>query len=220
MGHEKIAHGEGRQEMIAIVDYGLGNVRAFVNIYERMKVAAALVTSEDGLAGADKIILPGVGAFDWAMERLAASGMIDCLNELVLGQGRPVLGVCVGMQIMAKRSDEGERPGLGWIDEEVKRFEDPDRNGNRGHAPSAHGVERCGSTGLGQRCFGALSSRDTTSCTPTVSCRGTMTWYWGSTDYYGMFASAVRSDNIFGVQFHPEKSHSWGVKLLQNFAAI
>ena len=111
--------------MIAIVDYGLGNVRAFVNIYERMKVAAALVTSEDGLAGADKIILPGVGAFDWAMERLAASGMIDCLNELVLEQRRPVLGVCVGMQIMAKRSDEGERPGLGWIDEEVKRFEDP-----------------------------------------------------------------------------------------------
>ena len=110
--------------MIGIVDYGLGNVRAFVNIYERMKVPAALVSSEDGLTDADKIILPGVGAFDWAMEQLAASGMTDCLNELVLSERRPVLGVCVGMQIMARRSDEGERPGLGWIDEEVTRFEE------------------------------------------------------------------------------------------------
>ena len=99
--------------MIAIVDYGLGNVRAFVNIYERMKVAAALVASADGLARADKIILPGVGAFDWAMERLAASGMIDRLNDVVLGKRRPVLGVCVGMQIMGKRSEEGGAAGIG-----------------------------------------------------------------------------------------------------------
>ena len=203
--------------MIAIVDYGLGNVRAFVNIYERMKVAAALVTSEDGLAGADKIILPGVGAFDWAMERLAASGMIDCLNELVLGQGRPVLGVCVGMQIMAKRSDEGERPGLGWIDEEVKRFEDPgdDPAMRLPHMGWNDVVPRDSDTlfrGLEQPRYYFLHSYRIVPRDHDV--------VLGNTDYYGMFASAVRSDNIFGVQFHPEKSHSWGVKLLQNFAAI
>ena len=203
--------------MIAIVDYGLGNVRAFVNIYERMKVAAALVTSEDGLAGADKIILPGVGAFDWAMERLAASGMIDCLNELVLGQRRPVLGVCVGMQIMAKRSDEGERPGLGWIDEEVTRF--GCRNGNRAmrlpHMGWNDVVPRDSENlfrGLDQPRYYFLHSYHMVPRDDGV--------ILGSTDYHGMFASAVRSDNIFGVQFHPEKSHSWGVKLLQNFAAI
>ena len=203
--------------MIAIVDYGLGNVRAFVNIYERMKVAAALVTSEDGLAGADKIILPGVGAFDWAMERLAASGMIDCLNELVLGQRRPVLGVCVGMQIMAKRSDEGERPGLGWIDEEVKRFEDPgdDRAMRLPHMGWNDVEPRDSETlfrGLDQPRYYFLHSYHIVLRDDGV--------LLGSTDYHGTFASAIRSGNIFGVQFHPEKSHSWGARLLQNFAAI
>lgn len=203
--------------MIGIVDYGLGNVRAFVNIYQRMKVPAALVSSEDGLTDADKIILPGVGAFDWAMERLAASGMVDCLNELVLSERRPVLGVCVGMQIMARRSDEGERPGLGWIDEEVRRFE------SRAEDPSVR---------LPHMGWNDVVPRDSETLFRGLR----QPWYYflhsyhiaprddgvvlGSTDYLGMFASAVRSDNIFGVQFHPEKSHAWGVKLLQNFADL
>ena len=204
--------------MIAIVDYGLGNVQAFVNIYQRMKVAAALVTSENQLERAEKIILPGVGAFDWAMERLAASGMIDCLNELVFGARRPVLGVCVGMQIMATRSDEGERPGLGWIDGEVRRL------GRHGGDPPVR---------LPHMGWNDVVPRDLESLfrgfeqqpryyflhsyhIATHDDRVTL----ATTDYHGTFASAVRVDNIFGVQFHPEKSHSWGVNLLKNFAAI
>ena len=203
--------------MIGIVDYGLGNVRAFVNIYERMKVPAALVSSEDGLIDADKIILPGVGAFDWAMERLAASGMIDCLNELVLSERRPVLGVCVGMQIMARRSDEGERPGLGWIDEDVRRFESQaeDPAVRLPHMGWNDVVPRDSETlfrGLGQPRYYFLHSYHIAPRDDGV--------ILGSTDYLGMFASAVRSGNIFGVQFHPEKSHAWGVKLLQNFADL
>ena len=203
--------------MIGIVDYGLGNVRAFVNIYERMKVPAALVSSEDGLTDADKIILPGVGAFDWAMERLAASGMIDCLNELVLSERRPVLGVCVGMQIMTRRSDEGERLGLGWIDEEVTRFESraEDQAVRLPHMGWNDVVPRDTETlfrGLGQPRYYFLHSYHIAPRNDGV--------ILGSTDYLGMFASAVRSDNIYGVQFHPEKSHSWGVKLLQNFADL
>ena len=203
--------------MIGIVDYGLGNVRAFVNIYERMKVPAALVSSKDGLTDADKIILPGVGAFDWAMERLAASGMIDCLNELVLSERRPVLGVCVGMQIMARRSDEGERPGLGWIDEEVRRFESraEDPAVRLPHMGWNDVVPRDTETlfrGLGQPRYYFLHSYHIAPRNDGV--------ILGSTDYLGMFTSAVRSDNIYGVQFHPEKSHSWGVKLLQNFADL
>ncbi|MDD9986438.1 MAG: imidazole glycerol phosphate synthase subunit HisH [Spirochaetaceae bacterium] len=203
--------------MIGIVDYGLGNVRAFVNIYERMKVPAALVSSEDELTDADKIILPGVGAFDWAMERLAASGMIDCLNELVLSERRPVLGVCVGMQIMARRSDEGERRGLGWIDEDVRRFE------SRAEDPSVR---------LPHMGWNDVVPRDSETLFRNL---GEPRYYFlhsyhiaprddglilGRTDYLGTFASAVRSDNIFGVQFHPEKSHAWGVQLLRNFADL
>ena len=203
--------------MIGIVDYGLGNVRAFVNIYKRMKVPAALVSSEDGLTSVDKIILPGVGAFDWAMERLAASGVIDCLNELVLSERRPVLGVCVGMQIMARRSDEGEHPGLGWIDEEVRRFESraEDPAVRLPHMGWNDVVPRDSETlfrGLGQPRYYFLHSYHMAPRDDGV--------ILGSTDYLGMFASAVRSDNIFGVQFHPEKSHAWGVKLLQNFADL
>ncbi len=203
--------------MIAIVDYGLGNVRAFVNIYERMKVAAALVSSADELAGADKIILPGVGAFDWAMERLGASGMIDCLNELVLVRRRPVLGVCVGMQMMAKRSDEGERPGLGWIDEEVRRFDDPGgeqamRLPHMGWNDVVPHDSQNLFRGIDEPRYYFLHSYHIAPRDDDV--------ILGSTDYHGMFASAVRSDNILGVQFHPEKSHACGVKLLQNFAAI
>ena len=203
--------------MIGIVDYGLGNVRAFVNIYERMKVPAALVSSEDGLTDADKIILPGVGAFDWAMERLAASGMIDCLNELVLSERRPVLGVCVGMQIMARRSDEGDRPGLSWIDEEVRRFESrtEDLSVRLPHMGWNDVVPKDSETlfrGLGQPRYYFLHSYHIAPRDDGV--------ILGSTDYLGMFASAVQSDNIFGVQFHPEKSHTWGVKLLRNFAEL
>lgn len=202
--------------MIGIVDYGLGNVRAFVNIYQRMKVPAALVSSEDRLTDMDKIILPGVGAFDWAIERLAASGMIDCLNELVLSERRPVLGVCVGMQIMARRSDEGERPGLGWIDEEVRRFERAEDPAVRlPHMGWNDVVPRHSQTlfrGLGQPRYYFLHSYHIAPRNDGV--------VLGSTDYLGTFASAVQSDNIYGVQFHPEKSHSWGVKLLQNFADL
>ena len=203
--------------MIAIVDYGLGNVRAFANIYARLNVKAELVSSADQLERADKIILPGVGAFDWAMECLFESGMVECLNDLVLSRKRPVLGICVGMQIMARRSDEGQRAGLGWIDEEVGRFQKHDRNG-----PMQ----------LPHMGWNDVIPRDTNSLFRGLDAPR---YYFlhsyhfkprndhvilGSTYYYGVFASAIRLENVFGVQFHPEKSHTWGVKLLSNFAHL
>ena len=108
--------------MIAIVDYGLGNILAFANMFKRLNIEARVARSAGELAGADKIILPGVGAFDHAMELLQASGMRDVLDELVLEKRTPVLGICVGMQILAKSSDEGRLPGLGWIDGKVRAF--------------------------------------------------------------------------------------------------
>jgi len=110
--------------VIGIVDYGLGNVRAFENIYRRLGIHVEPVRTAEELARADRLILPGVGAFDWAMAKLKQSGMIDTLNRRVLQDDVPVLGVCVGMQIMANGSDEGRAAGLGWIPGRVERFRD------------------------------------------------------------------------------------------------
>ena len=108
--------------MIAIVDYGLGNILAFANMFKRLNIAARVAQNADELAGADKIILPGVGAFDHAMALLDASGMRGRLDQLVLHDKVPALGICVGMQILADASDEGQRPGLGWIPGRVRAF--------------------------------------------------------------------------------------------------
>ena len=203
--------------MITLLNYGLGNIEAFVNIYKRMNIPVTVAETADQLADAEKIILPGVGAFDWAMTRLDESGMRACLDDLVMVKKKPVLGVCVGMQMMARRSDEGELPGLGWIDAEVKRF-DETRFRQQTHLPH-----------MG---WNDVSPRD-------VEClfKGIMaprfyflhSYYFvpanqddvlAMTEYNCSYASAVRSGNVFGTQFHPEKSHQWGIQLLKNFAQL
>lgn len=110
--------------MITIIDYGLGNIQAFVNVYKRLSIPVTIARQPADLEGATRLILPGVGAFDHAMERLDASGMRPTLERLVREQGVPVLGICVGMQILASASDEGLLPGLGWVKGRVKAFAD------------------------------------------------------------------------------------------------
>src|SRR5438067_1942618 len=110
-------------QMIAIVDYGWGNIRAIANIYRRLNIAVSIAASANDLRGAHKVILPGVGAFDSAMQSLNESGMREPLEEVVIGARKPALGICVGMQMLARRSDEGKLSGLGWVDGEVKRFD-------------------------------------------------------------------------------------------------
>jgi len=204
--------------LIGIVDYGLGNILAISNIYKKLGVASRAVSSADDLMSADRLILPGVGAFDWAMERLIGSGLRDSLDEAVLRRGKPVLGICVGMQMMARRSDEGALAGLGWIDGEVKRFEPaastpPIRLPHMGWNDVAPRVASRLFAGLGDEIrFYFLHS-----------------YYWvpahdanviATAEYGTRFACCAGRDNIVGVQFHPEKSHHWGVKLLQNFSEL
>jgi glutamine amidotransferase len=204
--------------MIAVVNYGLGNVQAILNIYHRLGMPAEGVTSAEQLLSADKIVLPGVGAFDWAMSRLSDSGMKDVLTARVLDNKVPVLGICVGMQMLASCSEEGTLPGLNWIPGEVKKFAP---KGEAAALPLPHmgwnstaPVERSELFAgfesdprfyfLHSFYFAPSHSEDVLSIT----------------SYGGKFAASVRRDNIYGVQFHPEKSHEWGIQLLKNFGAM
>ena len=109
--------------MITIVDYGLGNVKAYMTIYKQLGLPSLLAQDTNNLLKASKLILPGVGAFDWAIQRLQSSGMREALYYLVLEKQVPVMGVCIGMQMMADHSEEGDQPGLCWIKGNVKRLD-------------------------------------------------------------------------------------------------
>lgn len=204
--------------MIAIVDYGLGNIQAFANIYKRLEIPVTFARDADELAGATHIVLPGVGAFDWAMERLQTSGMRATLDRLVLEEKRPVLGICVGMQMMARRSDEGSAPGLGWFDADVRRF-DESRIQGRTHLPHMGWNDVAPKDGTG-----LLQGMDSGARFYFLH-----SYYFAPNDpddvlaitaYGDPFACAVRRGNVHGVQFHPEKSHGWGIQLLKNFAGL
>lgn len=204
--------------MIAIVNYGLGNVQAFSNIYKKLGIPHLVASTADEVRGAERIILPGVGAFDWAMTRLNESGMREALQESVIGRGTPVLGICVGMQMLARRSDEGVLDGLGWIDAEVHRFADPGPGSpvslphmgwNDVTPRESDGLFRGLDTGAR---FYFLHSYYFAPCAD----RNVL----ATTDYNGVYASSVRERNVYGVQFHPEKSHQWGIQLLKNFAGL
>jgi imidazole glycerol-phosphate synthase subunit HisH len=204
--------------VITIVNYGLGNIQAIANIYKRLNVPVEVVGTSEELAKAKKIILPGVGAFDWAMSLLNNSGMRSCLDEQVKVKKIPILGICVGMQMLAQRSDEGELDGLGWIDAEVKKFDETTFT-QKTHLPH-------------------MGWNDVIPKRMDCLFRGMETnprfyflhsYYFSPmkaeevlavTDYNGTFASAVRSGNVFGTQFHPEKSHQWGIQLLKNFSEL
>lgn len=200
---------------VSIVDYGLGNIRAFYYIYNKLNIQVEIVSTLAQLKRAQKLILPGVGAFDWAMSKLNGSGLRDALDDLVLNKSVPVLGVCVGMQIMASRSEEGALSGLGWLDADVVRF-----NANNNLTPLPH---------MGWN--DVLPVEDRTIFKGIISpnfyflhsycIQPTYDEHILSRTFYGKnFISAVTKDHIFGTQFHPEKSHQWGIDLLKNFAEM
>jgi len=204
--------------VISIVDYGLGNISAFFNIYKRLNIEVSVVSSVEKLQSAERIILPGVGSFDWAMRKLNESGMREQLDFLVLDKQVPVLGVCVGMQMMAERSDEGDLLGLDWLDGDVKRFDessftqkiDLPHMGWNGVMPV---IDHPLFSGLEEEArFYFLHSY--------YFSEKERSQVLAETDYSGLFSASVYRNNILGVQFHPEKSHHWGVRLLKNFAEL
>lgn len=204
--------------MIAIVNYGSGNIQAIANIYGRLNIEFVIASRPQDFAGAERVLLPGVGAFDQAMGDLGRSGLRSALDRVVLEDQRPVLGICVGMQMLARRSDEGKAEGLGWIDAEVRRF-DPATIGRTTCLPHIgwNSVEPTRADPLfdgidGPTGFYFLHSYHVVCCHSEDQL--------ASTDYGAPFTSALRRRNVYGVQFHPEKSHQNGVQLLKTFAQL
>lgn len=201
--------------MITIIDYGIGNLGSIANMLKRVGVPCSFARTRDEIMSATSLILPGVGAFDRGMENLAERGFIEPLTEKVQNEKVPILGLCLGMQLFVESSEEGSLPGLGWIGGRCIRF--------RPTEASPIKVPHMGWNRL-----------DVVKDHPLVSDLGEDQRFYFVHGYHlanvaqgdqvalvnhgGQFPAVVARDNVMGVQFHPEKSHRYGAKLLQNFA--
>jgi glutamine amidotransferase len=204
--------------MITIVNYGSGNVRAIGNIFDVLNIPYAIVSDVKSLEASDKIILPGVGAFDETMGMLNSNGFRDVLDKKALVEKVPILGICVGMQMLANQSEEGSLSGLGWIPGIVKMF---DKSKIEGKPKLPHLGWNSIKVIRNSPLFRNIDEQEGFYFIHTYYFECAKNDYVLSTTDYGIeFHSAVNKDNIYGVQFHPEKSHTNGVQLLKNFATI
>ncbi|WP_442496472.1 imidazole glycerol phosphate synthase subunit HisH [Leptospira interrogans] len=204
--------------MIGILDYGVGNLKAFANILKGLNFNHQIVKTEQELKSCTKIILPGVGSFDSVMDKLTESGIKDVLTDLVMTKKIPVLGVCVGMQILALSSEEGIKSGLGWIRGRVKKF-NFDRSDSFLTIPQI-GWNEVSSIREKIRLLNLEKNpRFYFLHSYYMECEEDNDVI-AMADYGGDFACAVNRENIYGTQFHPEKSHHNGVALLRNFASL
>ena len=204
--------------MIGIIDYGSGNIQAIATIYKNLNIDYLVIKRPEDLKKADKLILPGVGAFDATIQQLINSKLKDKLNELVLSEKVPVLGICVGLQVMGYGSDEGDLPGLGWIPGKVKKFDEtkielkpklPHMGWNVINDIKDHDLFKGVDHDFGfyfVHSFYFECEKEENILT--------------TSNYGGKFTSSIYSNHIFGTQFHPEKSHGNGVQLFKNFAEL
>ena len=203
--------------MVTIIDYGMGNLGSIQNMFKRIGVPSEISGDKDKIASASKILLPGVGAFDAAMEKIAESKLLEILNKKALEDKVPVLGICLGMQLLTKQSEEGKLPGLGWIDGETKKF-------NFAQTPTLKVPH------MGWNLINPVNSSPLLADLPEEPRFYFVHSYYVnvsdprnvlSTTHYGHdFHSIIQHENIYGAQFHPEKSHKFGMQLLANFAKL
>jgi len=200
--------------MIGIIDYGLGNIKAISNIYDKLKIKNMIVKSEFDFEKAERLILPGVGSFDSAMSLLYKKNYMKTIISMVLEKEKKILGICVGMQLFAKKSEEGSMDGFSWINGEVKKFEKADYR-------------------LPHMGWNSIKKNKENSLFNNIEndeyfyfCHS---YYFKSesneniltqTSFGSNFASSINNKNIYGIQFHPEKSHDNGAIILKNFAKL
>lgn len=200
--------------MIVIVNYGLGNLTSILNMCKRLGIDAMISSETEALRNASKIILPGVGHFKHGMEQLISSGLKDVLDEQVMQVGKPILGICLGAQLMTQHSEEGNVEGLCWVDAVTVKFDM--------HAHSQLKVPHMGWSDVRFVDEHAIwkDLPDAPRFYHVHSYHFNMLdeQYKSAITQYGYeFVCAFRKNNVYGVQFHPEKSHKYGMKLLQNF---
>ena len=200
--------------MITIIDYGAGNIGSITNMLLRLGKSCEVTNDPEKIKKATKLILPGVGKFDYGMTKLKESGLTEILNEKVLGEKIPILGICLGAQLMTKSSEEGEMSGLSWFDAEVVKF-----NGETKRIPHMgwNSVHSC------------IDDIMTANLPENPRFYFVHSYYIHSnrpdeimfTTIYGHeFVSGLMKNNIYAVQFHPEKSHKFGIQLFKNFLSI
>jgi glutamine amidotransferase len=202
--------------MITIVDYGIGNTGALENMLDFIGLDSCISSDPDKIAISDKLILPGVGSFDSAIKSITDTNILDALNYSVIDRKVFVLGICLGMQIFSCDSEEGSLKGLGWIDSHVKRLK-PKNNFFKVPNFGWHEIKMNSSCKLFYS--QPAGSRFYFSHSYYISCQNKANQI-ASIDYGGDVCCAVNKGNIFGVQFHPEKSHKYGMKLLENFGRL
>jgi imidazole glycerol-phosphate synthase subunit HisH len=202
--------------MITIVDYGTGNLASIANMLKKIGCASVVTSSADEIGRASKLILPGVGAFDTGMRNLTDLNLKDVLNRKVLEEKIPILGICLGMQLFVKASEEGSLPGLGWIDGSVVKFK-PELAEKKLKAP--HMSWNFAALKKESRLFSDMYDEPRFYFAHSYHIQlNRHEDALAETTYGYAFASALERDNIAGVQFHPEKSHKFGMKLMRNFA--
>jgi glutamine amidotransferase len=204
--------------MIVVVDYGVGNLGSIVNMFKKVGVRAVASSDHAVIEDAEKLILPGIGAFDAGMQKLNERNLGPLLTRLVMEKKIPVLGLCLGLQLMTRGSEEGQLAGLGWFDAETVRY--------KFGAEQAHlKIPHMGWNTIEiRKSHPLLSALDVDSRFYFVHSFYVRCHHADSilaeTDYGGYFHSIVGKDNIVGAQFHPEKSHKYGMRLLKNFAEL
>jgi imidazole glycerol-phosphate synthase subunit HisH len=202
---------------IDVLDYGLGNIGSVIRMVEKVGSSAKPITTPEEIRQSDKLILPGVGHFDHGIAQLVQRGLIGPLQERVVQQGTPIMGICLGMQLLCSSSEEGASPGLGYVNAEVRKF----------HAQADQNLKI---PHMGWNTVRVVREN------PLISEASKEQRFYFVHSYYvepkssdlaimmtthGLeFCAAFKSDNIFGVQFHPEKSHRFGMALMKSFVDL
>ena len=203
--------------MIIIVDIGMGNIGSILNMIKCLNFSAKVSRSIDDIQSAEKIILPGVGSFDNAIKSLKEHDLISVLNEQVIRKKKPILGICLGIQIFSRKSEEGKEQGLGWLDAETVRFSfDREESLKVPHMGWNTALAK-----NNQVLFQGMGSEPKFYFVHSYHLHCNDPADISSITHYGYeFPSSIKHDNIYGVQFHPEKSHKFGIKVFKNFLEL